>query len=390
MPDFSEWGAAGSGARLAEQDDISNFYKVAAGQHMLALARQESIKADAQAAQMQAFAGLKTPAIGEPGVETMADVNDNIALQLYKAGQPVEGSKAANRSAQMRFRTAEAGAQGALQSEREMKTELALNDKMISIYAGARDERSWATAHMLAGEMYPGEANPLADVPYSPQAADRVRATLLKEKDRLHAVQEQRITDARVANYGNLADFRSSRLDILQQNADTQSRRVDIYEKNAGKVKGEKPIGFPTKVELGAAEDKLKAVLPFPLPGDEMDAARQQVASDAKALMRANPALAPDQALQRAVTKAVEDGDLVTVSKLYGSKTTFQGGGKTPETALPATRDTKFKSGRYYNTPKGVMKFDGKGFVAGPVKAAPTRAAPVSQEEDDTVDAEEE
>jgi len=72
MADFSMWGPEQSGFRLAEQDSIANYARLAQANHQNALAQQEAQVARQKQAEMDAFSKLTTPdGKGGPGAEAL-------------------------------------------------------------------------------------------------------------------------------------------------------------------------------------------------------------------------------------------------------------------------------------------------------------------------------
>jgi len=382
MPEFSMWGPAESGFRLAQQDSVAQFVKLAQGRHDMAVAQQQEQKTQEQQKLAAAMGQLKDGPTG-----SVADRIEDAASQLMKLGQPAAAAGLATKSAEIRVKDAQAGAADALATERGVKVQTELIDRASGLYANARDQTSWDAANMMFGQMFPGTENPFAGLPYNPKYVEMARGTLLKEKDRLAAIEDSKKT----AIQDRLAKAREKYLGfregILERQVADRERRTDLLEKNGGSTGRNQAVGSPTKKEVVDAGKLLESKLESPLTEADAQVAPLQIASEAKAMLKANKGLDWNTALERATTNAIKAGDFEAVSSLGGFKkeTKFKGGGKTPDTALKASASTAFQVGRYYIGAGGqVAKYNGKGFE--PVRAPAVGSA--AGLEDDNIDEE--
>lgn len=394
MPSFDSWGPAQSGARLAEQDSIARFQAIAQGQHQQALAQEAQTRAAESQRLTKAMSQLQTPdGKGGPGAGgSMAAIFNDQAMQLSQMGFPVKAAELASKAADITHKEAQTLRQQALVDEDKFKEKSAVTDRIAQTLAGVTDQRSWDAANMVLAQQFPNQPNPLASIPYDPRVVKALQNQALKVKDRLSLQLKERED----ANEQGLRKARESYLEYRKKYLDgvakDRAQRTDLLIKNAGSrsPKQDKPINAPTLNEQRIVGELIQKTLPDPLPPEEIKNAQAQIAAEAKRIARETPGISFTEAAQRAVTQGMKDGDFRTVAKTLagfqvpGSKTTrFAGGGKTVETALQPPADMKFQTGRFYQTPKGVMQFDGK------VWKAPKQAAKPALSEVDLTDEEE-
>ncbi len=365
MPAFSMWGPAESGFRLARQDAIKEFAGLAQARHDMAQAQQAEAKVAESRQLQQAMSQLTTPdGKGGPGAGgSVADVIEHQAVELSRLGQPAAAGKLGADAALIRAREAQAGAAGALEAQRQVEIESAQVERAMNLYRNVTDQRSWDSANMMFGQLFPNQANPLAAMPYSPANVKLMQGALTTEAQRRKAQVDEAELAIKERNQRSLDTARKARTKILARNAEDRARRTEILAKNGGRVGKETPVGFPKKEEIAAAGRMLESKLPAPLDAEELPNAALQVAAEAKAILKAVPGIDANTALERAVASAIKSGDFTTVDVLGGlrQRSKFSGGGKTPETAVKASKDTKFQTGRYYIGANGqIGKFNGR------------------------------
>ena len=366
MPEFSMWGPAEDGVRLSRQDSIKEFATIAEAQHVMSQTAMNQQKI-AESQQLQAaMSQLTTPdGKGGPGAGgSFADLIESQALQLSRLGQPGAAAKLGAQAAQIRAHEAQAAASDALAGERQVKAETAMVERAVNIYRNVKDQKSWDQANMMFSQLFPDQNNPLAGVPYSPQNVQLMQDSLLKEKDRRELAIKDRVRQAQDRNVDSLVQYREFRKTILERNAADRERRTDALEKNGGKTGRSTPVGAPTPNDLAAAGRLLESRLDGPIADEEeRKAASYQIAAEAKAILKSVPGIDMNTAMERAVTSAIKSGDFAATTSWGRAASKFVGGGKTPETAVKATKNTQFQAGRYYIGPSGkVARFDGKNF----------------------------
>lgn len=349
MADFSMFNPKESGARLAEQDSVSNFLKIARGQHEAALADQAQQKAAAARAQEAAFSKLTTPdGTAGPGAGgSIADIADWQANQLIKLGQPQAALTLGKKAAEIRLDEARVGQVKGLQANQELASQVKTAESIAQLYSGVKDEKSWAAAGLMASQMFPGDKNlqGIVNMPYNPAYVERLTGLALKEKDRLHAEQEKIRTGIQQSNASSLNAVRNARLSLIDSQKQYLNARTENAIKNGGATGRNLAVGTPLPREQRDARDMVASQYPG-LPDAELDLAGLQVASEAKALVKAAPGLDWNTALQRASAAAASD--MATVRKIWGDDGHSFRNGATPAVAKPAVSGMKIVPGKYY------------------------------------------
>lgn len=385
MPDFSSWSPQANGGRLAEADSMAKLAGMAKIRHETALADEAEMRASEGRRLTQAMAKLQTADAGKAG-SSLADQLEEQALQLSDLGFPAKAGALGVQAANIRLHEAQQlhqeGAAGKLQFEEKAKT----LDRIANLYGSATNERDWAAANMMVAQQFPEFDNPLAKVPYSPEAARMASAQALSMKDRLGL----KIKAATAASEDSLRKARegylTTRADLLERQTADRERRTEILEKTGGKRGVDKPVGSPTSGDIKGAASLLKSAYPD-LPKEDVSAAAYQIAGEARRMAKENPGLSMSVAMTRAFAAAQKDGYFETTDKMFGlgKSVRYSTAGRTPEAAIPAPADRKFQAGRYYQTPKGVMKFDGTSWHPAQSRG-PTSAAVMAQDVPDEED----
>jgi hypothetical protein len=385
MADFGMYGPAQSGARLAEQDSISNFLKIAQGTHETALAQEAQQRANEKQQEAIAFSKLTTPdgQAGPGAGGSMADIGDWQAKELIRLQQPQAAMRMGLQAAKIRLEEAHVGQVQAAQRNQEIAGQIKSAEGFARLYSGVRDKESWDAANLMAAQMFPGDPH-LQEVigrPYNPAYVERIRGLALSEKDRLHAQQEALRTSIQASNAGSLNAVRQARMSLIESQKKYLGARTDAAIKNGGSTGRGVAAGSPNKDQQKDARQVLDAQYPG-LPPAELDLAGVQVASEAKALMAATRGMDWNTALNRASANAAKD--MSVVSKLWGADTRTFRNGATPAVAIPFTRGMKIEPGKHYtaNGRVAVGTADGKLRVTD----APTSgqsAAPADDGEED-------
>ena len=395
MADFSMWGPEQSGFRLAEQDSIANYARLAQANHQNALAQQEAQVARQKQAEMDAFSKLTTPdGKGGPGVGgSVADIFYDQARQLSRLGQPMAASQMAVRASQVLQHEGQAREQQALAAENEIDAKVKMATVLSELHGRATNGRQWASANMMFSSMFPGKDNPLANVPFSPEAAQQAGNFGIKQAELLHSQQEAIRTGILAADQKSKAVTRVARTEIYRDKVDSQETvdeaRVKALGRNTGAGGGgkAKAVGSPTRPEVEQTAGLLRELFKtVELPKEGLGVIATSIASEAKALVEANRGMDPQTARALAVQKALKRGDLEVFTDEGVAGTGFRQkqrlrsnlGGDTPETALSADATTKFREGKYYDTPKGRLKRVAGGWE---VPSTSTRTAPPPPEE---------
>lgn len=387
MPDFSSWSPAANGGRLAEADALAKLAAQAKIRHETALADE----AEGRASEQRRFTdAMRQITMSRPGekVGSLADQLESQALQLSDLGFAAKAGALGAQAANIRLHEAQQTHQESAAAKLDYQQKTSVLDRIANIYGSATNEQEWAAANMMIAQQFPDFDNPLAKIPFSPEAAKMASAQALSMKDKLGLKIKQQTADSEESLRASREDYLATRADLLRRQVADRERRTEILEKNGGKKGVDKPIGSPSTGDVKAAGNLLKSAYPD-LPKEEAGAAAYQIASEAKRMAKENPGLSMSVAMSRALASAQKDGYFEVTDKMFGwSKSArYNPAGKSPETALPAPADRKFKADHYYQTPKGVLRFDGTSWHA-PTKRAPTPAAVMAQDapEDDGED----
>jgi hypothetical protein len=310
-------------------------------------------------AELMMASSAAKPSIGQ--VVTMADRFDKLAENAAGAGLTEEARKLAGTASQLRQREAAAVSSrvNAIKTNLEIVRSRANLIGQLLADVNPNDEASWRRANELF-EFETGEPSPYTDQPYSPALVDQVRRAALTVKERAD-IADKAATRAATKNY------RSARLrqldranEIRKQEAETRK----AAEERRAKGGGGKSVTSPNRDEQDQAERLIKGDF-GKLDAADLEDASFSIASEARALRRANPALSPSMAIRQAYNEAVKAGDFpADTSGLFGEKRRFTGRGKTPETAfITVPEASKRLKGRYYTGAGGqVARWTGSGW----------------------------
>ena len=293
---------------------------------------------------------------------SIADQLDIIAKNAAGAGLITKAQELAKSSALIRSREAvQAKAEGD-QNLNRLKMVRERAELQSQLLGGVTDEESWQNANALY-EFQTGQKSPYAEVPYSPELVERLNAAAMTARERAELAEREQVRK-------NTEAYRKSRLRQIDTQNDLRKRQQELAkerEKRLAKAGAGKGVAAPAKNELDQAARLVKKDYSGLAAADLNDAAFT-IASEARALRKANPALDANTALQQAFNNAVQAGDFQVVQKGiagYGRKEVFSGRGKTPAAPAPIPpKKEDLKSGRFYVNPQGqVAKWTGKGFV---------------------------
>ena len=293
---------------------------------------------------------------------SIADQLDIIAKNAAGAGLITKAQELAKSSALIRSREAVQGKAVADQNLARLKMVRERAELQSQLLGGVTDEESWQNANALY-EFQTGQKSPYAQVPYSPELVERLNAAAMTAKERAELAEREQVRK-------NTEAYRKSRLRQIDTQNDLRKKQQELAkerEKRLAKAGGGKAVVSPGKSELDQAARLVKKDYSG-LPAADLNDAAFTIASEARALRKANPALDANTALQQAFNNAVQAGDFQVVQKGiagYGRKETFSGRGKSPVAPAPIPpKKEDLKSGRFYVNPQGqVAKWTGKGFV---------------------------
>lgn len=181
-----------------------------------------------------------------------------------------------------------------------------------------------------------------------------------------------------------LAEYRSSLLDINNANLEERRRENDLKHKEGGA----KADTGPTEAQVKSAKAAVANVIfQGKVPPKEsqeyvaFEAGAQSIAARAQAMVRENKGLTWNEAVQRATTESQAAGDWSTLKVLMDHKflgvryrrTTeergrqFKDRGSNPLDAIPMPASkNQLKTGAYYITSRGIAKWNGSAFEKAP------------------------
>lgn len=394
MSDLIPWGYGG--VQLAQQYQMNQ--QLMRGREVGIQQAQQNLDAGEAEQQInqQAASMFQTLAKGGtiPGASanpndtagSPAEAFDKVGSTMLNVGQPnkaMEYFKAAGT-----LRKSQNEAAKALTDQQEAKYKL-LNQQADIIgrdLGGATNADEWNQGiqslqqQAAAGIIPQALADQVKNLPFTPEVAKHFRDAALSVKDKasldMQGQRAQMAEDAKVAT----ANYRAQRLQQEQQKIDDAKEARDKAEKT-GKI-----ASAPTNAQIKEAEGVVSSVIlgdnapPKPKTGttshsyQAYQAGVVSIANRAQDMLKENPGLTRDEALNRAAleSKAAGDWDVVTDKHIFSSDETsvsYQGAGKQPEEALPIpmTADkqpdmSSLKVGRWYDNggKKGKYLGDGK------------------------------
>lgn len=390
MPELVPWGYGG--LQLDQQSRMNE-----QTMQMNNLAMQESqnkIDQEEQDSQMQQMASsyLSKIAKGQPvtsgGTTTdassyagafrqtgayMAEMGaPDQAMKFFKSANELDKAEVDNAKARL--------------DTQKTKAEILLkqSDIMARDLGNATNEDEWnqgLDAMEQSGIFSPEVVQQFRQMPFHPQAAAMIRQRALSVKDQAaldyQQQQEQRIQ----ANADRTASIQMQKLAWDKQKFKEEQRQKALNEKTG------KAATAPNKDELNSVEASVaNLIFNGKVPkeigggGEESPSYRaykagiQQIAANAKQMVRDNKGLSWEAAVSRATlqSKTQGDWDITTDSSWFGddeTQATFNGLGKQPEDALPIPMAndkpdmSSLKKGRWYLSPTGKKgRWNGKSF----------------------------
>lgn len=379
---FSSYGAEESPVRLVEQDEQQAALSgLKAHQLMNDIAMQPDKTAllRAQAGTQQAHARLYGSMASEHENNVLRENKFADAILALPGGLPQDPAEAQDALARLAAGSGalklsrEHAAAGALIRQREAKAahetasaakvELDADRlKMSSLESLVRDVESsnnpadaWHRGNLYYSLLHNGEASPMQGVPYSPEALQQLRESVVSRKDKLAAAQKKVEEQGRNYRAGLVSNDRALARDIERERVRISQDRETRLAKVGGKATGS-PSRGETEAVFGLLDDDPVAKT---LSAADKNRLAYDVASRAKELRTANRALGSSEALRMALREAHDAGDieptggydLPLIGKVGGS-TRYRGGGKSAATAVPLPAGGKsadLQKGRYYS-----------------------------------------
>ena len=293
------------------------------------------------------------------GLDAVVDRSMRQLDVLSRGGFPMEALKGAEHVTQIAAHQRAAAASDALIKEREFKQVEKEIDDVGSMLAQVHNlppaERpaAWDRANAAYKFLY-SKPSRYEAVPYSEEVYNLATNERLSAKDRL-TLARQKERD-RIAD-----DFKRTELRDKQFRTSLYKRNVEsaIEARNhrTKAVGSDKPDKLPGKEQVSQVMGLIKSQYPGFTDAEQLRTAAVDIEAAAVRLTKTNPGLNIAQARQQVLTAHADDFKTEMSGGMFGvgghKATTFQGGGSTPETALPV--GAKLKEGRYY-TQGGVTK----------------------------------
>lgn len=303
---------------------------------------------------------------------TMSEQLTALAETALGAGAVTKGRALATAASQVQLREIQGGLAKSRAEVQRLRAVGMQADTVGRLFGEVSDQAAFDRAN----DQYTfqtGQQSPYAGREFTPELVKQIHAAALTTKEQ----SELGIKDT---NAKSLESFRQARLDQRDfENTlrEDRQRLAREREERLAKSGGGKGVSSPAKAELDQARLLVKKDYDGMNPADLSDAA-YNIAADAKALRRTNPALDSAAALTQAYQNAKAAGDFGSDAGWGGSgisaKPTYMSQGKTEAAPakLPSDKGS-LKEGRFYTNAQGVVaKWNGKAFV--PVKGA--RALP--------------
>ena len=401
MADFSEWGAEASPNRLMQRDTLEALKGGASVQEALGrIAMQPAelryktlqgdklqfeIDQDKQVAELMraAFGGqaadpsaVESGTVGAEGLRleqsalrpqtSLADKFGNAAEIFAGAGQVKRAQELAKTASTLRQQQAAAISSQTTALLNQLKITRENAENLAQFFGGAGSQEELDQANRLY-QFQTGQPSPFQNVPFSEDLIDGLNQRALSAKERFDLADK-------AATRLNLKTYRDARLGQFETENRIREERLRLNREREERLRkqggGRLPSADPKPDEIRQVKAMIRKDFPMAKDfADEMGTAAFTIAAEARAKMRANPALSPSAALNQAYTEAVRFGDIEadagTAFGLIGKKFRFAGGGRSPETALTVpSKATDARPGRYYVNSRGdVAKWDGKKFV---------------------------
>lgn len=244
---------------------------------------------------------------------------------------------------------------------------------------GATDQTTWDRSNAMY-TLLTGKQSKFAGMQFTPEVKALAEKELLSYKERLTLDRQDAQQKALEGEYKSRDRARTIRAGIAAANLKV-AQAAETRRSKAGE--GEKPDKFPATGEIGAAKSLIIGEYKDSLLPAELNNFAVSVAAQAKRLVRLNPAMTTDMALQQAFTN--EKKNVTKEESFFGlgsDKHRFTGGGTSPATALTIPSDGKGTpiEGKYYQkggvvkrwvdgaweTPKAVRRESGDSFSRPP------------------------
>lgn len=362
MVDFTAFGP--------ERSVNNQLINMAAGRAGVRTSEAQASALERANADAELLSRLAREGQAEAGVSP-TDQMERLANRALQSGAVTAAAKLTTDVATIRQREATALAQQSSALKKQADLRAQQMGEMYGFASGIADEESYERSmEMLEAT---GGANPFKGMPYVQarpyleaikQGTPQGLSKLSSDVQGFNAMSADKARESANA-------FRKARLKLLEEQLRLQREREARMKKEGGKTTS---VVFPTGRELQTA----RAILVKAFPGmaeqeEELMLAAPAIASRARDLRKANPALDATEALQKAFEEISANGDFQKIDSLWARigitdpSVEFRAGAGGE---LPTLKSAggEYVTGQVYQTPKGPMRFNGRGFI--PVPAA--------------------
>ena len=336
MPEFSMWGPEAGLAALERKNRSQDI--IDRGNLALAQKREQEIAAEQQKAAMQQKLQETFAQMGQAPQQQAQPEQALPQMPKQQAGAPLDTTIARAQKVENTFWqlgmpdkamevAKEIGALQTSQASRQAYQATATNqqfertqkmlqevDALISSVrppeqGGAED---WDRMKFIMSAQHPGESNPYANIPYSPQIVEQIRQGTKAGLDKLNAERQLKDTESLIANREEARKFSVDREKRLAEQASERKEEAERKKREGGKE-----IAQPSEKLIARARGVLHEQYPN-LPPKELDQYSFDVASRAKGISTHNHTIDASKALKKAMEESRLRGDIVTVDNLYG------------------------------------------------------------------------
>lgn len=284
----------------------------------------------------------------------MVEQFDRMAITAAGAGLTHQASELAKTASTIRTQTQTAANAAAGADLHRLQTVEKRAEVIGQFFGGAQSQGDLDSASALY-EMQTGQPSPMKGMMWSPALTQSIRDMALSAKEKA-AIEQRDITEQRTEEHQReRRKQHDANIRIAQERLRLEQERERRLAQNGGPNRGNLNV---SKEDQARAESLIKQQFKdVDFDVNERTVASFNIAAEAKAKMRANPALSLSQAMNQAFSEALSAGDLqVDKGRIYGQKFRYAGGGRSKETALPMPKKAEeAKDGRYYLNPNGVL-----------------------------------
>lgn len=380
MAELLGWGAGG--VQLLNQEKVQQeqlqMDRIAMGMEQAKLEREQK---DAELDELagQAFtdiaSGTRQPGVtGDGGIEDSADALERMADIYFQGGSPKKGVDALESANKLRKESRLAMEAEQSAKKANMQRQLAQTDLTYRVLGTITpgDINSWNRGIdelERSGVFDPAEIASLRELEPDPEVIQMLRDQAISAKDAANLTIREMDLESKEFDRANRAAERRRANALAEAKLRETNRHNEVMEKQGG----EDAANAPTSAERASVDaviinEVFGGTPPKGRSLAALNAGVTAVASRAKQLVKETRGLSWDAAVTQAVVESQAAGDWNTEDdSWFGEDTrTFDGKGKTPQTAMPVPESQdKVKVGRYYIMPDGTpAKWDGSNFVA--------------------------